>query len=320
MFNGILELLRSDGSIIINKAMARKIGIYETIVYSELVSKYIYYKNKESLFQFSNMDGEWFFSTIEDIEESIPMTAYEQRKAITKLKEIGLIDHTNKKPTGFANQTRFFQIKEDINLILSLLSDNKELKNKKTLETIENSRKLKNLVFESENNEFSKVKNFNTNNTNINNTNIINKDIVGQPDHTHKLSHLDDKKEKDNEHKGIIQEVITYLNEKTNKEFKTTTYKYTTLITSLLEKGYTVADMKKVIDIKCTWWLDDDNMKVYLRPTTLFGNKFDEYLNEQPKVKDNKIIHTKFKKDETYKDFEQRKYDKSFFDSLYKEL
>jgi uncharacterized phage protein (TIGR02220 family) len=132
-------------------------------------------------------------------------------------------------------------------------------------------------------NTYQEVRKSHANNTNINNTNIINKDIVGKPDSTQNLSLVENKKENE-----VAQEVITYLNEKTNKQFKTTTHKYTTLITGLLKNGYTIADLKKVIDTKCTWWLDDDRNNMYLRPTTLFGNKFDEYLNEQPKTKENK--------------------------------
>lgn len=79
-----------------------------------------------------------------------------------------------------------------------------------------------------------------------------------------------------------IKEVIDYLNEKTNKNFRATTKKTQTLIKGLLKNNYTVEDIKKVIDIKVKQWSKDKKMKIYLRPETLFGSKFEAYLNEEP--------------------------------------
>ena len=44
----------------------------------------------------------------------------------------------------------------------------------------------------------------------------------------------------------------------------------------------TVEDFKKVIDSKSKEWLNTDFEK-YLRPATLFGTKFENYLNEANK-------------------------------------
>ena len=77
--------------------------------------------------------------------------------------------------------------------------------------------------------------------------------------------------------------IIDYLNEKTGKGFKATTNKTKTCIHARLEEGFTVDDFKTVIDIKCQKWLKDDKMRDYLRPETLFGTKFEGYLNEAPK-------------------------------------
>ena len=79
-----------------------------------------------------------------------------------------------------------------------------------------------------------------------------------------------------------IKEVIDYLNEKTNKNFRATTKKTQILIKTLLKNKYTVEDIKKVIDIKVRQWGKDKKMKIYLRPETLFGTKFEAYLNEEP--------------------------------------
>ena len=47
-----------------------------------------------------------------------------------------------------------------------------------------------------------------------------------------------------------------------------------------MSEDFTVEDFKKVIDIKVAAWKDDPKMSQYLRPATLFGTKFEGYLNE----------------------------------------
>ena len=50
-----------------------------------------------------------------------------------------------------------------------------------------------------------------------------------------------------------------------------------------LKENYTLQQFKTVIDIKSLKWLNDPKMVDYLRPETLFGSKFESYLNEVPK-------------------------------------
>ena len=45
-----------------------------------------------------------------------------------------------------------------------------------------------------------------------------------------------------------------------------------------MHSGYTPLQLRTVIDKKCGDWLNDDKMRGYLRPSTLFGDKFPEYL------------------------------------------
>ena len=51
------------------------------------------------------------------------------------------------------------------------------------------------------------------------------------------------------------------------------------LIKARLNEGYTINDFKAVIDKKAEEWKDDPKMAQYLRPETLFGTKFESYLN-----------------------------------------
>lgn len=82
--------------------------------------------------------------------------------------------------------------------------------------------------------------------------------------------------------------IIDYLNEKTNKRYKVT-QKWKDLIKARWNEGQREDDFKKVIDVKTQQWIESSEMNKYLRPQTLFGNKFDMYLNEyQPPVTNNR--------------------------------
>lgn len=75
------------------------------------------------------------------------------------------------------------------------------------------------------------------------------------------------------------KEVIDYLNNKTDKQYKHTTKKTQTLVKARFEEGFNLDDFKTVIDIKAKEWMQGD-MEKYLRPDTLFGTKFESYLNQ----------------------------------------
>ena len=72
--------------------------------------------------------------------------------------------------------------------------------------------------------------------------------------------------------------MINYLNKKTGASYQVDDGT-TGLISDLIGVGYTEADIRSVIDRKCSDWLNDPKMRQYLRPSTLFGNKFSEYLS-----------------------------------------
>ena len=74
-------------------------------------------------------------------------------------------------------------------------------------------------------------------------------------------------------------EIIEYLNLKTGKNFKSTTKATTRLIKARLNEGFSVEDFKTVIDNMKSRWTGT-KFQQYLAPTTLFGNKFETYLNQ----------------------------------------
>lgn len=82
--------------------------------------------------------------------------------------------------------------------------------------------------------------------------------------------------------KEELKNIIDYLNLKTGKNFQTSTNKTHSLIQARVKEGYTLENFKTVIDRKAAEWLNTYQDK-YLRPETLFGTKFEGYLNERPK-------------------------------------
>ncbi|MFO7842263.1 MAG: conserved phage C-terminal domain-containing protein [Bacteroidales bacterium] len=75
------------------------------------------------------------------------------------------------------------------------------------------------------------------------------------------------------------KEIIAYLNLKTQKNYKASARVAVDKVNARINEGYTVDDFKKVIDNKVTKWRGT-KWDEYLRPSTLFGPKFEEYLNE----------------------------------------
>ena len=80
------------------------------------------------------------------------------------------------------------------------------------------------------------------------------------------------------EDKYIYTRVCDYLNEKTGARYRPDNKATVACIRERLKEGYTVDDFITVIDRKCADWSGTD-MEKYLRPQTLFGNKFESYLH-----------------------------------------
>lgn len=77
-------------------------------------------------------------------------------------------------------------------------------------------------------------------------------------------------------------EIIEYLNLKTGKNFRSSTKITIRLIKARINEGFTIEDFKTVIDnMKYKW--TGTKFQQYLVPTTLFGNKFETYLNQERK-------------------------------------
>ena len=77
----------------------------------------------------------------------------------------------------------------------------------------------------------------------------------------------------------VHKEVIEYLNQKANRSFEYTSKENIKLINGRLNDGHTLRDFKRVIDAKVEEWGNNERMKQYLRPSTLFRkSNFDDYI------------------------------------------
>ena len=75
-----------------------------------------------------------------------------------------------------------------------------------------------------------------------------------------------------------ITEIVDYLNEKAHKNYRSNSKTTMEHINERLKEGRTLSDFKQVIDNRCATWLGTD-MEQYICPETLFGSKFEKYLN-----------------------------------------
>ena len=89
-----------------------------------------------------------------------------------------------------------------------------------------------------------------------------------------------EKESKENEPNPSALDTLNYLNEKADRQFRPTQGNLK-FINARLNEGHEIDALKSVIDLKCYEWLDDEKMKKYLRPQTLFNSeKFDGYVQE----------------------------------------
>lgn len=77
-----------------------------------------------------------------------------------------------------------------------------------------------------------------------------------------------------------VTEIVEYLNQAAGTSYKPNTPKTVRSIKARMKEGFTKDDFKTVIDKKVSEWAKTD-MQKYLRPETLFGTKFEGYLNQQ---------------------------------------
>lgn len=82
----------------------------------------------------------------------------------------------------------------------------------------------------------------------------------------------------------LIKTIVDTLNSVCGTEFKATTKATGQRINARLKEGFTLDDFRNVICFKNDQWKDDPKMAQYLQPDTLFGTKFEGYLQASKRV------------------------------------
>lgn len=286
-----------------NDNIARKYGYEVASLLAHLMSVDKYFSH--------NGNGPWFYQTIEQIEKSIGMKRWKQEKALKKLEELGIIE---KKIMGMPAK-RYFKINYE--RAAEVAASNEELESNvsvcwKTANKFVGDKQTSLLVTSSNNNIY---------NNNINNNiykekeNIKEKESIrSSSKNTPSLSETSKKQEtkkqestkknftkkktlkekslkaKEIKNKEIIEEIISYLNEKTNKHFMPKNKQTVKFINGRLSEGYSKEDLKAVIDNRVEKWLNDEKMNEYLRPSTLFRpSNFEAYYNDVLSMKEKAI-------------------------------
>ena len=105
----------------------------------------------------------------------------------------------------------------------------------------------------------------------------------------HATSHVEDedvnenkdKKESEERKEKIpYKEIVDYLNLKNGTEYKDTTKETRRCIQARFKEGFTLENFYTVIETRVEKWKGTE-WQDYLRPETLFGNKFEGYLNQK---------------------------------------
>ena len=198
----------------------------------------------------ANEDG-WFYKTSPSLEEETGLSNHKQSKIIEELTKLGILEQENKgMPMKRYFRINFQKIEE--------LVFKKDLKNSKPSNEEIEKQGFKNFESKDSKNLNACIEKISNNKEYINNN--LNKEL-----------------------NNIYKEAVDYLNEKAGTKYKYNSKNTTKHIQARIREGYTLEDFKIVIDKKCSEWLNTD-MEKYLCPETLFGSKFEKYLNQ-------KIIH-----------------------------
>ncbi|WP_221631289.1 conserved phage C-terminal domain-containing protein [Listeria booriae] len=85
---------------------------------------------------------------------------------------------------------------------------------------------------------------------------------------------------------NLYIKIVGYLNTNADTKYRATTKRTQQLIKARLDEGFSEEDFQQVIIKKCREWKKDPQFAQYLRPETLFGAKFESYLNQKGGMRD----------------------------------
>lgn len=237
--------LYSKHPIVVDMELASEIGLNESIVAQQLN----YWINTKSA---KLINGKkWVYNTYQNWQrDSFPFWSEATiRRSFTKLEEMGIVETGNFNKAGF-DKTKWYTI------------------NTEKLDKLMSRRAAQNEQTDCSKRADGAAQNEQTNTRDYTEITTDNNNVLDKP----KTSNSSD---------GVHKEIIDYLNSKASVHYKPNTNATKRVIDARLKEGYTLTDFKTVIDKKVAEWISDPEMSKYLRPTTLFGPKFESYLNQK---------------------------------------
>lgn len=255
------NLLIDDYPILVLPKLATEIGLNEAIVLQQM-----HYWLKKSN---HNYDGRrWIYNSYKEWEQHFPFWSNATiRRTISSLEKQELLFVGNYNKAGFDN-TKWYSIDYfKLEGVSKRLAQNEQTTCSKRADGLAQ-------------NEQTNTRDYTEITTETTNNNILS----GNPT----ASQIP------------YKEIVDYLNEKTGKNFKHKTPKTRKFIEARWNQDFRLDDFKKVIDIKTDEWLYTDSDK-YLRPETLFGTKFESYLNQKVQPSGMEQLN-RMKYDESYWD------------------
>jgi uncharacterized phage protein (TIGR02220 family) len=113
---------------------------------------------------------------------------------------------------------------------------------------------------------------------------LLEKWVESQPKYT-------DEGSSDDGWQEVCTQAVEYLNQKNGTKYRASSKKTQTCVRARVRDGFTLDDFKAVIDAKVAQWGEDEKMAEYLRPETLFGTKFESYLQYAQRISTITVCH-----------------------------
>ncbi len=273
----VKSLLSSQNWLPYFKPLAQAFGDNDpAILLSELANLHEYYSSNCLLTE----DG-YFFCTAEMLERAICLTPYKQAQALSKLEVQGLIQT---KLAGMPAKKHFRFPDGFENLFSNFLKSSFQKTSKQVLKKFENTYIEQSIRIDDE--KYIVV----SGETTLPSEHILtlkeremftpqtpqSAEPSPKPEPTAKLPKPELLKQ--------AGDVLAHLNEKAMREFPLAGKRADSnlkIIAARLKDGYTVGELKQVIEVKVAKWLGDPEMKGYLQPSTLFRpSHVGNYLQE----------------------------------------
>lgn len=284
------QLMSQNAFWTVNKCMAKKYGIETSVFLSALV---------DGASMMANEDG-WFYQTIETLESITTLSRRKQASAISALANDGLIEvEVRGLPAKRHFKINYNKMAEAlIDDGQTTLSETGKLSSAETGKLVipKRATNKESIYKESSNKE-------NNNKDNVGSADDMacedgvcvlpkkqkpdirpaNADLENQNDQHHYYNTGQAKNNMLRDLPYVSQLIINRLNKLANRAYRYNSPSTQRVIKARINEGFVLNDFYLVVETKVNEWINDPKMSKYLRPETLFGTKFESYLN-QPKA------------------------------------